>query len=217
MPCPTDPLYEFSSDNTSPDTALSQFLCNTDVRNYRHSRAWMLHRTYARWGSHIPGWPLWIFSLTAVFPLLHSISTLCSDVRCTCGCFLPIQIRPFPHNRNGSTAPLSKAAVYMVSFPTFKQMDRKALIFCDLLHQFLQICTVCAFISVIELPRIPAYIKTKSAARLFLQRSIIIHHSQYRHSYQPFGFATMISNHPNFFLSLKMPDIHLLFLYPRSS
>ena len=29
--------------------------------------------------------------------------------------------------------------VYMVSFPTFKQMDRKALIFCDLLHQFLQI------------------------------------------------------------------------------
>ena len=28
----------------------------------------------------------------------------------------------------------------MVSFPTFKQMDRKALIFCDLLHQFLQIC-----------------------------------------------------------------------------
>ena len=30
--------------------------------------------------------------------------------------------------------------VYMVSFPTFKQMDRKALILCDLLHQFLQIC-----------------------------------------------------------------------------
>ena len=45
----------------------------------------------------------------------------------------------------------------MVSFPTFKQMDRKALIFRDLLHQFLQICTVCAFISVIELPRIPTY------------------------------------------------------------
>ena len=50
-----------------------------------------------------------MFSLTATFPLLHNISTLCSDVRCACGYFLPIQIRPFPHNRNGSTVPLSKA------------------------------------------------------------------------------------------------------------
>ena len=87
----------------------SLFLCNADARNYRHSRAWMLHSTYARWGSHILGWPLWMFSLTAAFPLLHHISKFCSDVRCTCGCFLPIQIRPFPHNRNDSTAPLSKA------------------------------------------------------------------------------------------------------------
>ena len=44
----TDPLYGLFSDNTSPDAALSQFLCNADARNYRHSRAWMLHSTYAR-------------------------------------------------------------------------------------------------------------------------------------------------------------------------
>ena len=105
----TDPLYGLFSDSTSQDTAPYPLLCNADVHNYRHSKAWMLHSTYVRWGSHIPGWPLWMFSLTAAFPLLHSISTLCSDVRCTCGYFLPIQIRPFPHNRNGSTAPLSTA------------------------------------------------------------------------------------------------------------
>ena len=44
----TDPLYGLFSDSTSQDTAPSLFLCNADARNYRHSRAWMLHSTYAR-------------------------------------------------------------------------------------------------------------------------------------------------------------------------
>ena len=35
-------------DNTSPGISPFPFLCNADVRNYRHSRAWMPHNTYVR-------------------------------------------------------------------------------------------------------------------------------------------------------------------------
>ena len=120
--CTTDLLYVLFSDNTSQDTTFPvPVLYNGDVRSYRYSRVWMLHNTYALWYWNIPDRFLLMFCVTAafLFPLqivirmdIHApfwINTTYSDVQYNGGYFLQIQIRLFPHNRNDSTAPLSKA------------------------------------------------------------------------------------------------------------
>ena len=104
------------SDNTSQDTFPVPTLYNDDVRSCRHSRVWKLHNTYALWYWNIPAGSLQMFCVTAafLFPLWTAMqieiytppwfNTTCSDAQYNGGYSPQIQIRSFPHNRNGSTA-----------------------------------------------------------------------------------------------------------------
>ena len=113
--CTTDLLYALFSDNTSQDTFPVPALYNDDVRSCRHSRVWKLHNTYALWYWNIPAGSLQMFCVTAafLFPLWTAMqieiytppwfNTTCSDAQYNGGYSPQIQIRSFPHNRNGST------------------------------------------------------------------------------------------------------------------